>query len=468
MTSAASTCGGNPPVAPTGPVVAIVGRPNVGKSTLFNRLTGTRRAITDDRPGVTRDLIHGIAEWGGHRFTLVDTGGYVPRSGGIEGEVRLQAEKALEEADLVLLVCDAGEGVSGIDREVADLLRRGGMPCLLVVNKVDHPDPYRYDLGEFFGLGLGDPHPVSGANGRRSGDLLEAIVAGLDGRPGPTSEDRPPEEVRIVLAGRPNVGKSTLINRLCGERISIVHEQPGTTRDSTDVTILRDGRRFVLVDTAGLRRRARVQDPVEYFSSLRASRSLEGADVAVVLLDATEGTTAQDARIMSRVLELGRGLVVAVNKWDLLAGRGGADIDTYREGMERRHPFLKHYPILTLSALTGRRAEACLNASAAVAGRARARIPTSRINRWLHEVTRRVAPDGGGQVRILYATQTGVAPPSFVLFSNRPDLVRPSYRRFVENSLRESVDFTGTPLRILWRSSRPRQARGGAVEGRDG
>ena len=446
--------------------MAIVGRPNVGKSTLFNRLTGTRRAITDDRPGVTRDRIHANAEWGGHRFTLVDTGGYVLRSGGIEGEVRKQAEMALEEADLVLLVCDAGEGVSGADREVADLLRRRGMRSLLVINKVDHPEPSRYDMGEFFGLGLGDPHPVSGANGRRSGDLLEAIVSGFDDPEAPPpAPDRRGSEIRVVLAGRPNVGKSTLINRLCGERVSIVHEQPGTTRDSTDVTILRDGQRFVLVDTAGVRRRSRVRDPVEYFSALRASHSLESADVVVALLDATEKTTAQDARIMSRVLELGRGLVVAVNKWDLVTG--GDDIAAYREGMRRRHPFLRHYPILTLSALTGRRAEACLTASASVAGRARARIPTSRMNRWLREVTRRVAPGGGGQVRILYATQTGVSPPSFVMFSNRPDQLSPSYRRFVENSLRESIDFTGTPVRIHWRSSRSRPSRGGAGEGRD-
>ena len=447
--------------------MAIVGRPNVGKSTLFNRLTGTRRSITDDQPGVTRDRIHGIAEWGGHRFTLVDTGGYVPRSDGIEGEVRWQAEKALEEADLVLLVCDAAEGVSGADREVADLLRRRGIRCLLVVNKVDHPDPYRYDMGEFFGLGLGDPHPVSGATGRRSGDLLEAIVAGFDPAGSATVDPRP-EEVRLVLAGRPNVGKSTLINRLCGERVSIVHEQPGTTRDSTDVTILRDGQRFVLVDTAGLRRRTRVQDPVEYFSALRASHSLERADVVIVLLDAVEGTTAQDARIMSRVLELGRGLVVAVNKWDLVAATQRAGMAAYRDEMRRRHPFLHHYPILTLSALTGRRAADCLGASAAVAERARARVPTSRLNRWLQEITRRLAPGGGGDVRILYATQTGVAPPSFLLFSNRPTMLSPSYRRFVENCLRERIDLTGTPVRIHWRSSnRLRRGPGGEGEGRD-
>ena len=367
MTTSGSTPTGLP-VAPEGPVVAIVGRPNVGKSTLFNRLTGTRRAITDDRPGVTRDRIRGTAEWGGHRFTLVDTGGYVPRAGGLEGQVRQQAEKALEESDLVLLVCDATEGVSAADRDVADLLRRRDVRCLLVVNKVDHPDPCRYDMGEFFGLGLGDPHPVSGATGRRSGDLLQAIVSGFDD-PASPEPDRPPEEVRVVLAGRPNVGKSTLINRLCGERISIVHAEPGTTRDSTDVTILRGGRRFVLVDTAGIRRRARVQDPVEYFSTLRASHSLERSDVVVVLLDAVEGTTAQDARLMSRVMELGRGMVVAVNKWDLVAGSARADIDAYRDGMRRRHPFLQHYPILTLSAMTGRRAAACLDTSAAVAGR---------------------------------------------------------------------------------------------------
>lgn len=446
-------------VAPVRPVIAIVGRPNVGKSTLFNRVTGTRQAITDDRPGVTRDRIHAVAEWSGHHFTLVDTGGYIPDSRDeMETQVRLQAEQAVEEADLVLLLCDATEGVTGLDRDVAGLLRRRDMPCLLVVNKVDHPDADRYHVGEFYGLGLGDPLLVSAANGRRSGDLLDVLVARFPELVTAAAADPDAGTVRIVLAGRPNVGKSTLINRLSGQEVSIVHSEPGTTRDATDVTLDSGGRRFVLVDTAGMRRRSRVEDPVEYFSALRASNCIERADVVVVLVDAVEGVTAQDARIMGHVTELGRGLVIAVNKWDLMGGGTEADVGAYRDEVRRRHPFLRDYPVLTLSALTGRRAARCLAEAAVVADRARARISTSRLNRWVEEVTRRLTPGGEREVRILYATQSGGEPPTFLLFSNRPDLVSQAYRSFLENCLREAFDLEGTPVRIHWRHSRSRRA----------
>lgn len=440
------------------PIVAIVGRPNVGKSTFFNRVTGTRQAITDDRPGVTRDRVHAVADWCGHRFTLVDTGGYVPGSDdAIEGSIRRQAELALAEADVVLFLVDASSGLTGDDRDVADLLRRANAQCLLVVNKVDHPDVERYNLGEFYALGLGDPHVVSAANGRRSGDLLDALVARFDQLDAPPASDE--DAVRIVLAGRPNVGKSTLINRLSGQEVSIVHDQPGTTRDATDVTLESGGRRFVLVDTAGMRRRSKVDDPVEYYSNLRASYSIERCDVVVVLLDAMEGATSQDARIMGHAMELGKGVVVAVNKWDLMrAGEDSIGIDTYRDDLRHRYPFLKNYPILVLSALTGSRASRCLEESARVRDRARARISTSRINRWVEETTRRLPPTGSGrEIRVHYVTQSGEAPPTFLVFATRPDLVSDSYRRHFENSLRETFDFEGTPVRMHWRPSRNRR-----------
>jgi len=453
-------------LAPVRPIVAIVGRPNVGKSTFFNRVTGTRQAITDDRPGVTRDRIHGVAEWCGHRFTLVDTGGYVPGSKDeIEGSVRRQAEYALEEADVVLFVCDASSGTTGDDRQVADLLRRRETPCLLVVNKVDHPEVERYDLGEFYALGLGEPHVVSAANGRRSGDLLDALVARFETlqAPPPTEE----EAVRVVLAGRPNVGKSTLINRLSGQEVSIVHDAPGTTRDATDVTLDTGGRRFVLIDTAGMRRRSKVTDPVEYYSNLRASYSIERCDVVIVLVDALEGATAQDARIMGHAMELGKGLVVAVNKWDLMTAReDSVGIDTYRDDLRYRYPFLTHYPILVLSALTGSRTSRCFEEAARVRDRAHGRISTSRLNRWVEEATRRLPPTGAGrEIRVHYVTQSAVSPPTFLVFATRPDLVSEAYRRHLERSLRESFDFEGTPVRLHWRNSRPGRGRGARADG---
>jgi GTP-binding protein len=459
------------------PVVAIVGRPNVGKSTFFNRVTGTRQAITDDRPGVTRDRVRANAEWSGRAFTLVDTGGYVPGSRDvIEGGIRRQAQHALDEADVVLFLCDATTGPTGEDRDVADLLRRQATPCLLVVNKADHPEIERYNLGEFYAFGLGDPHLVSAANGRRSGDLLDALVAHFDDLPDrPTqataSEAAAGEEgqapVRLVLAGRPNVGKSTLINRLSGQEVSIVHDQPGTTRDATDVTIHHGGRPFVLVDTAGMRRRSKVDDPVEYYSNLRASYSIERSDVVVVLVDAIEGVTTQDARIMGHILDQGKGLVVAVNKWDLVKGREEAvGIDTFRQDLRARYPFLTNYPILVLSALTGMRAERCLAEAAVVRDRAQQRIATARLNKWLEEATRRLPPTGAGrEIRVHYVTQSGQAPPTFLVFATRPDLVTEAYRRHLERSLRETFDLEGTPVRLHWRHSRSRKGRGARGEG---
>lgn len=436
------------------PVVAVLGRPNVGKSTLFNRLTGLRQAITDDEPGVTRDRVLSEVEWSGFRFALVDTGGYVPDSAdAMEVAVRHQAESALEEADVVLLVCDGSAGVTQLDREVADLLRRRAMCCVLAVNKMDHPEQLRYE-GEFYELGLGDPWPVSAATGRQSGDLLDALVDRLRELDLPPAQEDDDSSARVVIAGRPNVGKSTLINRLAGLEVSIVADEPGTTRDSTAIRISWEGRDFVLMDTAGLRRRSRIDGQIEYYSTLRASSSIQEADVVIVILDGREGLASQDARIMSQVIEAGRGLVVAVNKWDLVeASESGAE--EFRRNLCDRLPFLRDYPIVFVSALTGRRVTRCLESAHRAYLSCHTRVQTAQLNRCVEDVSRQLSPSAGGrEIRLLYATQHAVAPPTFVIFCNRADLVGDAYRRYLENNLRREFGFVGAPLRITWRGRR--------------
>jgi len=441
------------------PVTAILGRPNVGKSTLFNRLTGMRQAITDDQPGVTRDRVLSEVEWNGFRFALVDTGGYVPDSvDAMEVAVRHQAERALEEADLVLFVCDGSSGVTQLDREMADLLRRRPTSCVLAVNKMDHPEQLRYE-GEFYALGLGDPQPVSAATGRHSGDLLDVLVERLRQLDLPPPEGDEDGGVGVVIAGRPNVGKSTLINRLAGHEVSIVADEPGTTRDPTAIRITWGEQDFVLMDTAGLRRRSRIDGQIEYYSALRASSSIQEADVVIVLVDGREGLATQDARIMSQVMEAGCGMVVAVNKWDLVdPGERGAE--DFRRDLCERLPFLRDYPIVFVSALTGRRATRCLESAARAHRSCHTRVSTAELNRCVEDLGRRLSPSAGGrEVRLLYATQHGVAPPTFVIFCNRPGLVGDSYRRYLENNLRREFGFVGAPLRITWRGRRGGRAQ---------
>ncbi len=438
----------------TGPIVAILGRPNVGKSTLFNRLIKVRQAITDDAPGITRDIIHAHTEWNGRTFTLMDTGGYVPDSVGLQGLVREQAQQALDEADLVIFLCDGDAGVTALDREVADMLRRREQPCLLAVNKMDHPEQQR-DISEFYSLGLGEPFGVSAATGRHTGDLLDAVVERFD-LVETMADSHGGKSIRVVLAGRPNVGKSTLVNRLAGYRVSIVDDRPGTTRDATDIRISWNSRDFTLVDTAGLRRRARIGDQVEYYSVLRATNSIEGADVVIVLLDAGEGETTQDGRIMAHALDSGCAMVVALNKWDLVDAES-RDRKSHESALRSRFPFLVDYPVMCISALTGSRVSRCLEAVAQAFDNYSSRVSTSQINRC---VDRAAAQLGlaveGKEVKLLYATQSCVGPPTFVIFSNRPDLVTEAYKRYVKKALRKEFGFAGTPLRILWR----RRSRG--------
>ena len=433
------------------PVVAIVGRPNVGKSTLFNRLSGRRQAITDDHSGITRDCISVEVQWNGCRFTLTDTGGLVPFSKNeIESAVRAQTERAVERADVVMLVCDATAGATATDCEIAEMLRRNGVESLAVVNKLDRPGQDSL-LGDFFSLGLGTPVPVSGASGRLSGNLLDLLTARFEALETPSEPRKETDAIRVVLAGRPNVGKSTLINRLAGNKVSVVHHKPGTTRDTTDIHIHWGGRSFLLMDTAGVRRRPRIDDPVEYYSSLRASRAIEQADVTMAMIDAVEGVTAQDARIMSKITDSGSGMAVVVNKWDAI--ESPKDAGHYADHIRDRYPFLEDYPVVVLSALTGSRVSRCLETAGAVFESRCHRVPTARLNRLLTKVTAERAVRGKGRaINILYATQQAVSPPSFVVFSDRPELVPDSYSRSLEKSLRKEFGFEGTPLRILWRT----------------
>ncbi len=443
--------GANTPqsIHPAGPIVAIIGRPNVGKSTLFNRLIRRRTAITDDRPGITRDRIYAEIEWAGRSFTLVDTGGYLPETGdAIEAAIREQVEVAIRESDLILLLADATTGVTDLDQKVARMVRRQGVGALVLVNKVDNPS-LELAVGEFSTLGLGEAHPVSAATGRRTGDLLDLVLERIGDRAAPADEED--DLVRIAVIGRPNVGKSTLVNRLGGRQVSIVHELPGTTRDTTSIRIEWNGSRFELLDTAGQRRRARVEDPVEYYSTLRAQGTVARADAALLLLDAAEGCTSQDARIISQVIEAGCAMVVAVNKWDLIDD-ATTKADEFRADLQHKFPFLQHYPILFISGLTGKRVSRCLEAIAKVADSRGHRVPTSQLNQLFDAINQRNPPTSGGrQVNLLYATQHGIRPPTFVIFTNRPDLVSTSYRRFVENRLRDRFCFEGTPIRTIWR-----------------
>ena len=440
----------------TRPLVAIVGRPNVGKSTLFNRLVGARKAITDDEPGVTRDCVYAQVEWSGRVFTLVDTGGFLPRSrDAIERAVRHQAERVLEEADLVLLVCDGASGLTDLDSDVAGALRRRARPNLVVVNKLDGAEHGRFGTEEFFALGLGDPVGVSAATGRRSGDLLDAVIERCAE---PAAEPvAPVTPIRVVVSGRPNVGKSTLVNHLAGDEVRIVHDSPGTTRDSADVQLSWGGKDLVLVDTAGLRRRSRVDTQIEYYSSLRANKSIADADLAIVLVDAVEGVTVQDGRIMAHVIDEGKGMVVALNKWDEVDPER-RDVDVATEDLRARFPFLVDFPVITISALTGRRVRRLLDTALQVNESFTRRVPTAALNTCIEAATARLEPTGQGrEIKILYATQHSSSPPTFVVFANRPDLVTDAYRRYLDKSLRRAFGFHGTPLRLLLRRRKRRE-----------
>ncbi|HSJ62771.1 MAG TPA: ribosome biogenesis GTPase Der [Gemmatimonadaceae bacterium] len=428
------------------PVVALIGRPNVGKSALFNRIVGANAAIVTEEPGTTRDRHFARADWNGRAFWLVDTGGLTddPRAA-MDLEIRRQVDVAIAEADLLLLVVDARTGVHPYDARVAELLRQAGKPWLLVANKVD--DPRDADYFEFYNLNAGEPLPVSAINGRGSGDLLDAVVERF-----PESAVEPDEALRIAVIGRPNVGKSSFVNRLLGEERLVVSDESGTTRDAIDAPLRFHGRDFIFVDTAGLRRQSRVDEGIEFYSSLRTRRAIDQADICVLMIDAVEGLENQDLKIAALAWEAGRALIIVVNKWDLVERETNTAAKFQREA-EEKAPFLRFVPFLFTSAKTGQRVNAALELILKVQEEREKRISTSQVNARLEElIARRQPPQAAGrEVKLLYATQVETAPPTIAVFGNHPDLLQEHYVRYLHNGFRESWGFLGNPLRILLR-----------------
>ncbi|MCK4513332.1 ribosome biogenesis GTPase Der [bacterium] len=431
------------------PIVAIVGRPNVGKSMLFNRLTRTRAAVVDDQPGVTRDRHYRETDWGGRAFVLVDTGGLVPTvDDGMTGLIKIQASVAMDEADVIVFVVDRTTGATAIDMEIASLLRTSETPLILAVNKVDG-DAGEIDVHDFHRLGLGEPHAISALHGRGTGDLMDQVVELIPETEGVGGL----EGIRVALVGRPNVGKSSLTNMIAGRDITIVDSTPGTTRDAIDTIVIHDEQRFVLIDTAGLRRKSKIERGVEYYSAMRALKSIERADVVVLVVDATTGIVSQDARIAGFADDAGKGLLIVYNKWDLI-NKDNSTAGEYVKRAEEDLPFARYAPVLHTSALTGQRATRILTMAADIYAQASNRLKTSKVNQLIHDAADRRPPKAGRRGNILYATQVGVRPPSFVVFVSDPRAIDNSYRRYLVNQLRREYGFVGTPIRILVRKRR--------------
>ncbi len=434
------------------PLVAIVGRPNVGKSTLYNRIAGGRPALVEDKPGVTRDRRYGEADYAGRAFRIVDTGGLDPgaEEGAIQEGVHRQARKALEEADVIVFVADARDGVTPTDRDVAALLRRLEKPILVVANKIDSAKQEAL-AAEIWELGLGEVFPVSATHGRGMVELLDALLAHLP--PEPEAAPAPDKAVRIAFVGRPNVGKSSLVNRLLGEDRVLVHDLPGTTTDPVDTPFEVAGRRYVLVDTAGIRRKSRIDEPTEKIAVSMALGQLERTDVAILVIDAEAGPVDQDAKIAGAIEDAGRACVVALNKSDLLGDRGEKAEKRLRQQIADTMPFVSFAPVRFCSAKTGGGVVDLVAAAAHAWEEHGKRVPTGELNRFFQEVCETHPPPTfrSKPVRIYYISQPAVHPPTFVLWANRPELVHHAYRRFLANQLRARFGFVGSPLRIVTR-----------------
>jgi GTP-binding protein len=438
------------------PIVAIVGRPNVGKSTFFNRLIGQRKAIVEDLPGTTRDRLYGDTFWNGRTFTVVDTAGLLFEEeddnaplAEIARRVREQAELAIAEADAILFMVDSREGLTTADAEVADVLRLTNKPVVLAANKADNPER-SFDAVEFYALNLGDPIPMSAYHGIGTGDVLDQLVEAL-----PIVEEEDDDAaVKIAIVGRPNVGKSSLLNKLLGQERSVVSAVPGTTRDSIDTPIEYAGVQVLLIDTAGIRRRGKIERGIEKYSVLRALRAVERSDVALLLIDAEEGVTAQDTHIAGMILEQLKGVAIIVNKWDLVI-KDDETFDAYTRHIRDEFKFIPYAPLLFISAQTGQRVDRILPLAMEIAQERQRRIPTSQLNELLRKATYEHPPTSvhkGAHLRLYYATQPQVAPPVFLFFANDAEQVHWGYGRYLENRIREEYGYTGTPIKIVFRS----------------
>ena len=429
------------------PVVALIGRPNVGKSHLFNRVIGESSAIVSEEAGTTRDRHFAEAEWSGRSFWLVDTGGLVEDSDlPMDKAIRQQVMQAVEEADLLLFVVDARVGVHPSDARILDLLRQTAKPWLLVANKVDNPE--HTDFYEFYRLGVEEVFPVSASNGKGSGDLLDVVVENI-----PEINEERPAAIRVAVIGRPNVGKSSLVNRLLGEERLVVSDVSGTTRDAIDAPMRYHDTDLIFVDTAGLRRQARIDDGVEFYSSLRTRKAIDSSDVCVLMVDATEGLQNQDLKIATMAWESGRGLIMVVNKWDLFEDKTEKSADTFRKEAVEKVPYFAFIPFLFTSAQTGQRITKVLDLVLAVQAERTRRISTSQVNDALEAmIARRQPPQAAGrEVKLNYATQVEIEPPTIAIFGNHPELVPEHYVRFLHNGFRERWGFTGSPLRLVLR-----------------
>lgn len=432
------------------PVVAVVGRPNVGKSTLFNKISGKRISIVEDTPGITRDRIYTDAEWCGHAFTMIDTGGIEPSSKDvILSQMREQAQMAMDMADVILFMVNVRDGVTAADKEVAAMLQKAGRPVILVCNKVDNPGNPPMEMYEFYNLGIGEPYPVSSIHGLGVGDLLDEVVKHF-----PREEELEEEDdvIHVAIVGKPNAGKSSLVNRILNENRVIVSDVAGTTRDAIDTRYEREGRKYVLIDTAGMRKRGRINENVEKYSVARALSAVERADVCLIMIDATEGITEQDSKIAGYVHEQGKASIVVVNKWDLVEKETNT-MKNFQNHIKEGLNFMMYAPSMFISALTGQRVDDLFDKIHSVIEQNTKRISTGVLNDVINEAIAMVQPpsDKGKRLKIYYATQASTKPPTFVLFVNNAELAHYSYVRYLENQLRAKFGFEGTPIKFIIR-----------------
>ena len=434
------------------PVIAIVGRPNVGKSTLFNKLIGERRAIVEDTPGVTRDRLYGETEWNGKSLVVIDTGGIEPKTDDIIlAQMRLQAEIAIESADVICFVCDVHTGVTANDREIAVMLKKSGKPIVPVINKCDRVGNLPYEFYEFYELGFDcDPVPVSSVHGTGTGDMLDAVLEAL-----PEVDEGEEEEsgIKVAVIGKPNAGKSSLINRIVGEKRLIVSNIPGTTRDAVDTVVTNQFGTYTFIDTAGIRRQAKIKDSVEHYSVLRSHTAVDRADVCLIMIDAAEGITEQDEKIAGIAHEAGRASIIVVNKWDSITDKDNSTVNEYNNKIRIALGYMPYAPIIYVSALTGQRVTNLFEHIDYVYNQSVTRITTGMLNDVLRDAMIRVQPpsDKGKRLKIYYMTQIGIQPPTFVIFCNNAELFHFSYQRYIENCLRSTFGFKGTPIKLIIR-----------------